>query len=259
MQLCSKIFKTRCSHHISQFIGLCVQNPAFINFEWEEPSAKRSPQSNSPKSQSGAQNHAFQQFATSIEGTYKHQKALNEPLFEHTTTASSMNSVRKRDARRLRSLGNALTAHYILKKPRRSLHMQKGGFYGMIFNGKENTVSSLGNKVYDNVSVNAMGGSRSNSLSVSAAAFSAEASREAVKDIVRMEDIPWDLSGLPRRSRKLLNLEKVMFVSDANGNAPGVLLLEVKREGIHRDGPSGGSAVLMYNIGEHLPLPSLIH
>lgn len=66
----------------------------------------------------------------------------------------------------------------------------------------------------------------------------------------RAESTPGGIQGLSRRARRLLNLEKIMFVSDEDGHAPGVLLLSAKREGFHRDGPDGGSALLIYNIGE---------
>lgn len=54
---------------------------------------------------------------------------------------------------------------------------------------------------------------------------------------------------LRRAGRKLLNLEKVMFVADADGMPPGVLALWAEREGVHRDGPGGGPKSLTFNIG----------
>jgi hypothetical protein len=50
-------------------------------------------------------------------------------------------------------------------------------------------------------------------------------------------------------TRRLLNLEKIMFVADDQGLAPGLLLIRAGREGYHRDGPAGGLTSILYNIG----------
>jgi hypothetical protein len=50
--------------------------------------------------------------------------------------------------------------------------------------------------------------------------------------------------------RRLLDLEKIVFVTDEAGTAPGVLLVSYQSWGVHRDGPGHGPAHLLYNIGE---------
>ena len=57
------------------------------------------------------------------------------------------------------------------------------------------------------------------------------------------------LEGLQHSGRTLQNLEKIMFSADAQGLPPGLLRLQARREGVHRDGPFGGSSLLYYNIG----------
>lgn len=49
--------------------------------------------------------------------------------------------------------------------------------------------------------------------------------------------------------RRLLDLEKVTFQTDGEGEAPGVLLLSYTSAGVHRDGPGHGPSHLLYNIG----------
>lgn len=65
------------------------------------------------------------------------------------------------------------------------------------------------------------------------------------------------LEAVQRRGRTLLNLEKITFSADDQGLPPGLLLLQARREGVHRDGPSGGSSLLYYNIGARCILCAL--
>ena len=59
-----------------------------------------------------------------------------------------------------------------------------------------------------------------------------------------------DTFALVNSGRRLQNLEKVMFATDADGNAPGpVLAVAARREARHRDGPGGGPKELIFNIG----------
>jgi hypothetical protein len=61
----------------------------------------------------------------------------------------------------------------------------------------------------------------------------------------------WGSSGLSwsMAGRRLLDLEKITFVTDDNGEAPGLLLLSYTTVGVHRDGPDQGPSHLLYNIG----------
>ena len=61
-----------------------------------------------------------------------------------------------------------------------------------------------------------------------------------------------------RSRRKLLDVEKLVFSTDAQGRAKvggseeraSVVALRARRGSVHRDGPGGGPQQLVYNIGE---------
>ncbi|KAI8474693.1 MAG: hypothetical protein J3K34DRAFT_491804 [Monoraphidium minutum] len=70
----------------------------------------------------------------------------------------------------------------------------------------------------------------------------------------------WDASGAParRRGRRLLDVEKLDFRTDAAGGVPGaragsggeapVALLRAARRSVHRDGPRGGATHLVFDL-----------